>query len=1360
MPTSFYATGIGKRVAILSYPLSAPFLTLLFISLLFTKACAQEQATLLVIDANATPQNNSSLQYHLCGPGNGELDSDTTLQLSGGVHLLEEGPFCLLQNLKNFIIEGQATQPRTVIHCRSETEMRRGIAFFNISGFHLSHLQIVNCGREIPSGLPGHVNNTFVYLGPLQKAVIIISHSTNITTESFDVYECLGFGLLFINPLGYTVIRKVSVSETTSQRLSNCTKPLERNDTLCGGSGVVVIFSDTNITEQLVENDKVFLSIMNCSFVNNTNLMPANSVLELLNIIIVAYDTQPILMTGGLSFVVYTGQRGYFVDVDISDTSVLSNTGNVGNFAVLHYNTIHKSTTKLERMILSDNKVFGVVETRRGGGIMILVILFFDSLNSLPQFQRNVYDIAEIHNSNFSHNSAFFGGALMFYMTPQNVSNVRLLVSNTVFTANIAEIGSALYAFQFQSLVNSRGVYIYMEDITASGNTFHGAHILENSRENSGVFLISHGSNVTLVGTEEKGCLFQKNDVSVFTAVRTSVILRGQITFEDNHGYRGGALSLIDSSVLFIHNSSNIHFTRNTAFREGGAIYANTLGSSVTVTCAIQFFAEKRVPISLKDLQLLDLSIVFSNNSALIAGNSLFGNPLYYCLFIPTTSIDHANVTDAQQAILYHVMFDFQETVRNQLSELNSVEEVICFCSSATFFSIYCTNHHHVLDYLVIPGSTFYLYLNSVDIVGTPVASFLYSLPRSASLSDDVELEVNQAVRPLPGLTQCTLVEFTVFAPENITVFIDLSATIGGRKVTVEVNMTSCPPGFVLGSSDSSSRLHCLCSEFIETKLESTCNLTEHTITRPTNFWVGTKTVNGDSKIIQFVSTCPINYCKDDVTDIDLRVPDQLCMEGRTGTLCGSCREGCSSVFGTAECRKCSNAWLATILLFALTGAFMAIFAFVLDLTITHGLINGLFFYSNIVMVNANILFRENQGGFLYWFLSWVNLDIGLPLCFYDGMTESAKAGLQYVFPTYIIAMIVFIIIVSRYSAQMQRFISQHDGIHVLVSMFYISFLKLFRTVIDTFTFVTIVSEGKRDSIVWFFDGTQEISDPISVFLILLGSLTLAIFILPYVVFFTFSTYMQRCIRSTRLNAYVDASLAPYKNKMRFWFGARLVLTSVLYIIIANRGTNNPTFTLTLEVSLLVGFTVFQTYIQPFKSIWVALLDLSFLLNLIALTLGASYTIQNKDGFHDQRVLVNFSLSVAFLTNMGILVWHLLRKLYSNKRIRNKVLGVVTELIQVLKLKKGKEMLAQRQRQEEGGVGDGGVTGGSEGGDKYSTGHSDLEATPQTQSITMTLDDMIAAPDVCQPQPPSSSQLREPVLEFLDKRDGRTTQMK
>ena len=978
--------------------------------LLFTNAHAKQHATVLMIDASAAPETNSSLQYHLCGLGNRELDSDTTLQLSGGVHHIEEGSFCLLQNLKNITIRGQQTQPRTVIYCHSETEMRRGIAFFNISSLQLSHLEIINCGREVPTGLPGHVNNSFAYLGPLQKAVMIITHSTNVIVGSVSFDRCLGFAMLFINPLGQIVISNVSVTGTSSQGLSQCTQPLERRDMLCSGSGFVFIFNDTDITEKVAGrgNNTASLILINCYFFNNTNMVPTHFVGEVFGVLAAGSTAKRIPLNGGFSIFFAMAQKGYFVKTKFINSTIFSNTGNIGNVVVLYYNMIHMSKTVLDGVVFKNNKAVGI--NGRGGGVVVVGAVFHDSLGSFQHSQKDIHDLCEIVSSYFAGNSAFYGGGILFFVTPQNVSDVRIVVRDTTFTKNAAILGPAMYAFQFQSLVNHKAIYIYLEDVVASGNSFLGVDVSQNSPENAGVFIVSHSSNITVVGTAGKGSHFHNNTLSAILTLRTNVILRGWINFEDNRGFRGGALNLIGTSILFIHNESTISFLRNKAFQEGGAIYINTLGSFIHTTCAIQFLGETRVRFIHEDLQNLNLSIMFSNNSAKIAGNSIFGNSLYYCQFTPHSSVE--NILKANEAILYKQVFYFQDTVGNKLSELNSVQEKICICESIIFQKD-CPPHH-VLDHTVIPGDTFALYLNPVDAAVVPVASLLFCFPRSANSSDLVSLDSHQDIRPLPGLSHnCSLVEFTIFAPEDATLHIDLFANIGRRSVTVELNTTSCPPGFNLGSTPG-SKLSCLCNTFIKTKLKSSCNMTDYTVARPTNYWVGTRTADSGQQIIQFVSTCPTDYCSEYVTDIDLRVPDQLCAEGRTGTLCGACREGLSSVFGTAKCQKCSNAWLATILLLVPLGIVILISGLLLDLTITHGLINGPLFYCYIVMVNSNILLRRNKSGSVLWFLSWANMDSGFSICFYDGMTEPAKLGIQYLSPAYIIIMIAIISVLSQ----------------------------------------------------------------------------------------------------------------------------------------------------------------------------------------------------------------------------------------------------------------------------------------------------------------------------------------------------------
>ena len=101
-------------------------------------------------------------------------------------------------------------------------------------------------------------------------------------------------------------------------------------------------------------------------------------------------------------------------------------------------------------------------------------------------------------------------------------------------------------------------------------------------------------------------------------------------------------------------------------------------------------------------------------------------------------------------------------------------------------------------------------------------------------------------------------------------------------------------------------------------------------------------------------------------------------------------------------------------------------------------------------------------------------------------------------------------------------------------------------------------------------------------------------------------------------------------------------------------------------------------------------------------------------------------------------------------------MGVVNWLIVALKMNRVVKMLAKRKRQEDSGRENEGATAMSDGGNEYSTAFSDIFTVSQIKTTTMGLQDMIAAPDDGQPQQPSSPQLREPVLEFLDKA-GHTT---
>ena len=1310
------------------------------------------------VDANAAMDSNSSLEYYLCGVGSSRLESGTTLYLSPGTHTLGEGPFCLLQNLDNVTIQGEH-HSLTVVDCLDSYQVRRGIAFFNITNLKISDVTITHCGREISSGLPGYLNDTFAYVGPQQKAVLIFTHCTDVVLANVTIHECYGFGVLAINVLGDTVLQALTVTSTNNpSRLPNCSQPIvnERSDLLCSGSGVTFLYADTSITQSLVEaepNLTTSLHITDCYFFNNTMFLPPSRILEIFNIAGLGFRTEPVLLTGSGSLAVYVGQRKYFAKVKIKSTTMLNNTAE-GGILLFHYNSIRNSKILLDDMLVHSNQAI------RGGGLLILLLTFLDSLKSFPQYPSDVYDLVEISRSTFSGNHANFGGGIYMYATLQNISVVRVVIRDSKFIGNVARFGSALSSFQLQTSAINKATYILMEDVVAYENTYFDASEFTNSPENSGAFAFQT-YNVTIIGTEEKGCLFHDNAISAIFARASNVFLHGNISFYNNRGFTGGAISMLDNSVLFIYDDSSLNFTGNSAFTEGGAIYTHAFGNAVTEVCAIQFLGEVRV--GLEELSRLNFSITFSNNNAGTAGNSIYGNPLYNCFFLPSSAVSHVAPVGGAVAekIVYDKFFQFLHTVDNGLAELNSVAEVICICQNHTSTHDYCNNSiYHHLDREIIPGQTFDIFLNPVDITGTPATSLLYA--ELVSYSDNlasfwdnpVSLGSNQDTRRVPGLRECSKVDFTIYAPENSEVHLKLFASVGGQESTVVINVTSCPPGFTLGGSEG--RPECVCSDFIENRLMSSCNQTTYTVARPANHWLGTKEDNGTHTVL-FVSTCPINYCREDVEDVDLTVPDQLCVPGRSGTLCGKCEDGLSSVIGPSECKKCSNAWLANILLVAVAGLFIVVIAFLLDLTITRGTMPGVLFYANIVSVNATIYFRGADRGFLYWTMSWLNLDPGFPVCLYDGMREGTKIAMQYIFPVYLVLIIVAITVLSQHSLFVQRIVSRLDGTHVLVTLFYLSFLKILRTVIDTGTFVTMVTE-KGSFVIWFYDGTLRISDAVPIAVITISMLALVVFIIPYGIAIIFSTCIQRFAKSTRLNAYFDASLAPYKDKLRFWFGARLILVCILYFIIANRGTNNADITLTLQVSFLVGFAILQAFIQPFKSTAIAILDLSFFVNLILLSVGTAYTIQTASRGQRQEVLVNFSLAVSFVTFLGIFVYHLTRRLYEIEKIKKKTDKVVVKLKKRfvdtklrLQGKYNEEMANER-----GFDGDSAST--QQGIQYLNKPNAPIGGSGTPTSSHISLHDMVPAPD---DKHMSSCELREPVLDFLSVpktlRDRQTT---
>ena len=57
----------------------------------------------------------------------------------------------------------------------------------------------------------------------------------------------------------------------------------------------------------------------------------------------------------------------------------------------------------------------------------------------------------------------------------------------------------------------------------------------------------------------------------------------------------------------------------------------------------------------------------------------------------------------------------------------------------------------------------------------------------------------------------------------------------------------------------------------------------------------------------------------------------------------------------------------------------------------------------------------------------WVNLDLGIETCFYNGMDSYAKTWFQFLFPFYIWFILALIILASRYLTRVVNLFGKHS---------------------------------------------------------------------------------------------------------------------------------------------------------------------------------------------------------------------------------------------------------------------------------------------------------------------------------------------
>ena len=687
------------------------------------------------------------------------------------------------------------------------------------------------------------------------------------------------------------------------------------------------------------------------------------------------------------------------------------------------------------------------------------------------------------------------------------------------------------------------------------------------------------------------------NSLSSGLVIISSVVtVENRLVFKNNTGVVGGGMAINGSSVVALSPSANLEFIDNHATYKGGGIY-------IDESSKFQFKQNSySIPLTLND------------NTAGVARNDIYGTVDFHNFLIstnPSTSSDATALTfcDPDSNETTPILFD---------DEQQSV------------FS------------------------------GQPLKYNVALLRRSSytnsySLTDGrITIEINGTLAIIDKyINNCSLIEFTPkyinYGRNNVTLIVTTDTSYS-TKLGISFILNECPIGFSVNSSGV-----CDCSV---SRDNVTCDINTLDITHNGLLWIGTydtSTPFNDNET--YPNACIINedcllYCSPNPVTFHLNHTDTQCVDNRGHRMCGSCTEGYSLLMGSNKCGHCHNNYtmIGWISLFAVMGVLLVVLLIALNLTVSVGTLNGLLFYANNVKLYEPVFSRKGALPVLSQVISWINLDFGFEICFYNGMDSYAKQWLQFAFPLYLWIIIIIIIQLCRRYGKISRLMGSH-AVPVLSTLFLLSYTKLVRTIVIVLhkREVTLhCTDGSVRSVsLWYEDPNVEYAKWKHAGLFGFALLVSVFFVIPYTLFLLLNPFYEKYVSQfklfkswSRFKPIIDAYSGPMKDEYRFWPGLLLVarIPVLLSVTLVDSFIQSQHFLLSMLLTVLaIVLSLSNCFGGVYKKRMNNVLEVWFLFNLcIMVGLSVVFTDESKI-----LIWYNTCLSVFIFSFILIVVYHL-----------------------------------------------------------------------------------------------------------------------
>ena len=1158
-----------------------------------------------------------NLSYYISHPDH-YFTSDTTIIFLEGEHSFDREDLVHVSNVHNLTLKGQGQWPvagaeETVMKSTVITNCTRGRGGFYFAASHnitVEGLTVVNCGGLDNKAVMyfDTVVNLFLVKNSIQHMTgygLFVHNCDHVTITNCSYYHSVWCN---ISDIEYTYHSGGGVGIVYDTQNSNTGYTLElshSNMTNCcsvfqlGGGGISLIAQSTfgsvrAVLSHLVlshnsasDNDVAFID--SGAGLGAVMIGDGNVSLTISNCLFFRGNAF-FQVTGGMYFFVHTTR----VVITIQNTDLVENGGDIASEMYFQSSNSHDSSLS----ILNSTITHTEKQSIHGVNIMgccTKVIFNNTRMRLTKQIVSGVFANGHIQGFGYSINAQ------------------TLTMDNCII--EISQSGTAL--------IQVSGMFYLFNNCTFSNNSGNQSVIMILHNDDNEHVQCVWKNVVTYCGTISN-CLISDNNMTGIVIVKSThgLYFIGRNVIQNNRNTQGAGIVLMNNINIVV--SGELLLYNNTADKHGGAI----------LVMHPLFDSQPQILFCTLNQYGASGSVIFSGNRAGQGGSDMYGAILMGCDVLydggayDISHLGHSNETSwyFDTPIMKHLHFSNTD----RLSSMSSDPIMVCFCNTTTNLPVCSDRTHHIKTY---PGLE----------INTTIATVGYYGGTSPGVVQ-VTAQHTSLVRYYGQneTTECFQLHILLQNTSSTTALVDIrvNGKLPNLGVSIGVDILECPIGF------TEIKGQCQCQQFLDTSnVQCDLSATPFEFMRSGNSWFA---YINNTQCITGTTNCPFDYCNQSNVSFDIMAPDRQCMANRAGILCGQCQSHLSIMLGSNHCGTCSNWYLFLLPVFAIAGIVLVAVLMILNLSVSVGTINGLLFYANMVKLNEAFFFPNASIPVVSQFISWLNLDLGIEVCLFDGLDGYWNTWLQFVFPAYLFLLMGGIIVGCRYSVWLCRLCGSH-AVPALATLFLMSYTKILLTVTNALSMSRLPC---KDNVltVWSVDGNIEYGSAKHLILVVV-SCGVLVFGLAYPVLVLcaplLERYSHKCIPQHRWNPVakfkplLDAYGGPYKDRYRFWTGVTLMVRLTLTVTFSFTSGRLAVVNAYIIISCVVGILTFWSFTKGvYTKAYLNLLEVFYLLNIFLLSTVSLATASLGSRNYQIATIVSVCLSlVVCLLIMAVHLW-------------------------------------------------------------------------------------------------------------------------